>query len=88
MSSRSSEGNAGDHSVSPLTSPTRAIHSRGGRSIRSREERRLGSRGGDGMRVSSMVESPSSGMDLQELLRGIDSRSGEASLGNLTRPPY
>ena len=88
MSTRSSEGNGGDHSVSPLTSPTRAIHSRGDRSLKSRGERRLASRGGDGMRVSSMVESPSSGMDLQELLRGIDSRSGEASFGNLTRPPY
>lgn len=88
MSSRSSEGNAGDHSVSPLTSPTRAIQSRGDRSLRSRGERRLASRGGESTRVSSMAESPSSGMDLQELLRGIDSRSGEASLGNLTRPPY
>lgn len=90
MSSTGSEGNAGEHSVSPLTSPTLAIHSRGGdRSVKSRGgERRLASRGGEGARVASMVESPSSGMDLQELLRGIDSRSGEASLGNLTRPPY
>ncbi|CAI6094078.1 unnamed protein product [Clonostachys chloroleuca] len=27
-------------------------------------------------------------IDLQELLRGIDSRVGEAGLGNITKPPY
>ncbi|SPO00155.1 related to Protein EFR3 [Cephalotrichum gorgonifer] len=75
--------------VSPLASPTRAIYSRGDRGLKSRGgERRLASRGGESMRISSMAESTSTGMDLQELLRGIDSRSGEATLGNLTRPPY
>lgn len=75
---------------SPLGSPTRALHSRGERSLKSRGERRVGSFSSEGMRVASMSESPTSGVgvDLQELLRSVDSRSGEASLGNLTRPPY
>lgn len=89
-SSRSGEANAIDPG-SPIGSPTRALHSRGGeRGPKGRGERRAGSRGGESMRVASMAESttPGMGMDLQELLRSVDSRSGEASLGNLTRPPY
>lgn len=88
-SSRSGDASAGDPG-SPLGSPTRALYSRGGeRGLKSRGERRVGSRAGESMRVASMSESTSGmGMDLQELLRSVDSRSGEASLGNLTRPPY
>jgi hypothetical protein len=47
-------------------------------------------RGSESLRSSSMRfrEESSKSLDLQELLRGIDSRSGEGSLGNLTKPPY
>ena len=86
--SRGGDANGLDSPGSPIASPTRALHSRGGRDLRSRGERRLASRGGESMRVSSMGESMMAGMDLQELLRSVDSRSAEASLGNLTRPPY
>ncbi|TWU74603.1 plasma membrane localization protein [Metarhizium rileyi] len=53
-------------------------------------KRTLASRGGESLRSHSMRarEESNRGMDLQELLRGIDSRSGEGSLGNLTKPPY
>ncbi|KAF5018798.1 hypothetical protein F66182_9216 [Fusarium sp. NRRL 66182] len=49
--------------------------------------RSLNSRGGDGTR--SKAERPQhKTMDLQDLLRGIDSRPSEGSLSNVTRPPY
>lgn len=53
-------------------------------------KRNLSSRGGESFRSSSgrFRGDTSKSMDLQELLRGIDSRSGEGSLGNLTKPPY
>ncbi|PKS09202.1 hypothetical protein jhhlp_003816 [Lomentospora prolificans] len=81
-------------------SPVRKLSSRGGdrpRTSRSTDrrvssrggERNISSRAGESMRVASMAESTSrSGVDLDELLRGIDSRHGEEGLGNLTRPPY
>ncbi|POR39687.1 Protein EFR3 [Tolypocladium paradoxum] len=52
--------------------------------------RNISSRGGDSMQARSFRsrDESSRGRDLQELLRGIDSRSGEGSLGNLTKPPY
>ncbi|KAH7157999.1 hypothetical protein B0J13DRAFT_185813 [Dactylonectria estremocensis] len=53
--------------------------------------RSLRSRGGDSTRprsVRSQHENSGKTMDLQDLLRGIDSRSGEGSLSNVTRPPY
>lgn len=84
----SGDAGSGDLSGSPVASPSRALRSRGGdRGGKSRGDRRLASRGGESMRVQSMTES-TAGVDLQELLRAVDSRSGEASLGNLTRPPY
>lgn len=53
-------------------------------------KRNLNSRAGEVLRSHSMRfrEESSKSMDLQELLRGIDSRSGEGSLGNLVKPPY
>ncbi|KAL7926713.1 hypothetical protein ACQKWADRAFT_309518 [Trichoderma austrokoningii] len=53
-------------------------------------KRNISSRGGDSIASRSLLSGHEDGrsMDLQELLRGIDSRSGEGSLGNLTRPPY
>ncbi|KAJ6444066.1 protein EFR3 [Purpureocillium lavendulum] len=51
--------------------------------------RNLSSRGGDSQRAKSLrSRDDTRGMDLQELLRGIDSRAGEGTLGNLTKPPY
>lgn len=53
-------------------------------------KRNLASRGGESFRSSSVRSREASGraMDLQELLMGIDSRSGEGSLGNVAKPPY
>ncbi|RFU77644.1 hypothetical protein TARUN_4590 [Trichoderma arundinaceum] len=54
-------------------------------------KRNISSRGGDSVAARSVLGGLDDGgrtMDLQELLRGIDSRPGEGSLGNLTRPPY
>ncbi|RFN50882.1 protein efr3 [Fusarium flagelliforme] len=50
--------------------------------------RSLNSRNGDGMRPKSVRSQDTKTMDLQDLLRGIDSRPSEGSLGNVTRPPY
>ncbi|EON99604.1 putative protein efr3 protein [Phaeoacremonium minimum UCRPA7] len=52
-------------------------------------KRNLKSRGGDSV-LSSVLgneDAPPVG-DLQSLLKGIDSRAGEHSLGNVTKPPY
>lgn len=56
-------------------------------------KRSIKSRGGDTVRSStwgsiSSPDEPLPTMDLQSLLKGIDSRVGEGGLGNLTRPPY
>ncbi|KAH7305003.1 hypothetical protein B0I35DRAFT_362464 [Stachybotrys elegans] len=52
-------------------------------------KRNLQSRGGQSTKARSIrSRDDGHGVDLQELLRGIDSRSGEGSLGNLTKPPY
>ena len=71
----------------------RKLQSRSGeRNISSRSgERNISSRAGESMRLMispSRTESNTSAMDLQDLLRGIDSRAHESSLGNITRPPY
>lgn len=77
--------------VPPLPNLSSLSSKIGGQSIESPGGRRnLSSRGGESVRAQSMRfrEESSKSMDLQELLRGIDSRSGEGSLGNLTKPPY
>ncbi|KUI73157.1 Protein EFR3 [Cytospora mali] len=61
--------------------------------LKTHRQRSIKSRGGDTIRSStwSIIQSPDEPlptMDLQSLLKGIDSRSGEGSLGNVTRPPY
>lgn len=56
-----------------------------------RGKRSVSSRGGDGLKdraSRSRDASNKGGLDLQDLLRGIDSTSGEGSLGNVTKPPY
>lgn len=50
-----------------------------------RAPKRSGSGRGD---HGTKREESSKGMDLQDLLRGIDSTSGEGSLGNVSKPPY
>lgn len=57
--------------------------------VQSRKQRSVRSRGTDSV-ISSVFggEDPLPTMDLQSLLKGIDSRAGEHSLGNVTRPPY
>lgn len=53
------------------------------------KQRSIKSRGGSS--TWSSIQSPDEPlptMDLQSLLKGIDARAGEGSLGNLTRPPY
>ncbi|KAI9163448.1 LOW QUALITY PROTEIN: Protein EFR3 [Paramyrothecium foliicola] len=67
---------AGDVSVQDYAAkPARSSSSRRGRS--SLKAMSLRSR-----------EDSGRGVDLQELLKGIDSHSGEGPLGNLTKPPY
>lgn len=61
--------------------------------LKQHRQRSIRSRGGDTIRSSTWgsiysPEEPMPTMDLQSLLKGIDSRAGEGSLGNLTRPPY
>ncbi|UNI24299.1 plasma membrane localization protein [Purpureocillium takamizusanense] len=62
-----------------------SVHDYAASSVR----RNLSSRGGDSVRAKSLrSREDGRGTDLQDLLRGIDSRAGEGSLGNLTKPPY
>lgn len=82
MSMRS-DASAGDIAVQDHAfkgGPRRATSSRGGESaVPSTRFLSVRSRADDGGK---------GGMDLQELLRGIDSRPNEGSLSNVTRPPY
>ncbi|RYP24198.1 hypothetical protein DL765_000693 [Monosporascus sp. GIB2] len=50
--------------------------------------RSLKSRGGDSILTSRFAESHGASLDLQSMLKGIDSKSRENTVGNLTRPPY
>jgi protein EFR3 len=50
--------------------------------------RSIKSRGGEGIGTNAFTEAGSPALDLQSLLKGIDSKSREHTLGNLTRPPY
>lgn len=75
-----------DHAASPVTTSP-------GTALRQVKQRNVKSRGGDTVRSSTLgsiqsADEPLPTMDLQSLLKGIDSRTGEGSLGNLTRPPY
>ncbi|WYZ39260.1 hypothetical protein EsH8_III_001174 [Colletotrichum jinshuiense] len=57
-------------------------------------KRNISSRGGDSLYHGSIRGDGNfsavsgGGMDLHELLNGIDSKAGELSLGNVTKPPY
>ncbi|OTA99266.1 hypothetical protein M426DRAFT_325312 [Hypoxylon sp. CI-4A] len=51
-------------------------------------KRNIRSRGGDSLLSSSFSNAGAASMDLQAMLKGIDSKSKQNTLGNLTRPPY
>ncbi|ETS78456.1 hypothetical protein PFICI_10518 [Pestalotiopsis fici W106-1] len=51
-------------------------------------KRSITSRGSESVGSNPMSEAGGPAFDLQSLLRGIDSKSREHSLGNLTKPPY
>ncbi|XDG07865.1 hypothetical protein ABKA04_007480 [Annulohypoxylon sp. FPYF3050] len=51
-------------------------------------KRNLRSRGGDSILSSNFANAGAASMDLQAMLKGIDSKSKQNTLGNLTRPPY
>ena len=75
--------------LSSLSGKIGSLH--GSASIKRSISSRVGDK--DSVRAPSLqykraTTAGSQSMDLNELLRGIDSRSGEVSLGNLTRPPY
>lgn len=74
---------ARDYASSPVSyhSPSSALKQSKHRSIKSR----AGSSTWSSIRSA---DEPLPTMDLQSLLKGIDSKAGEGGLGNLTRPPY
>ncbi|KAI1504876.1 hypothetical protein F5X99DRAFT_329769 [Biscogniauxia marginata] len=51
-------------------------------------KRHLKSRGGESLLTGSFANSVSASMDLQSMLKGIDSNSRQNTIGNLTKPPY
>ncbi|KAI1806852.1 hypothetical protein F4811DRAFT_508356 [Daldinia bambusicola] len=53
-----------------------------------RAQRSVRSRGGDGILSSHFSNAGAASMDLQAMLKGIDSKSKLNTLGNLTKPPY
>ncbi|KAI2615051.1 hypothetical protein GGR54DRAFT_319766 [Hypoxylon sp. NC1633] len=50
--------------------------------------RNVRSRGGDSILSNSFSNAGAASMDLQAMLKGIDSKSKQNTIGNLTRPPY
>ncbi|RDA89359.1 hypothetical protein CP532_6169 [Ophiocordyceps camponoti-leonardi (nom. inval.)] len=86
------DGDGGVPPVPPL--PKLPPLSLSGRAVQDYGARRGGGGGGTATRSRARSReggasiSSSRGMDLQELLRGIDSRASEGSVGNATKPPY
>lgn len=76
-----------DYASSPVSNSSMPV-------LRQAKQRSIKSRGGDTVRSSTWgsvyggPDEPMPTMDLQSLLKGIDSRAREGGLGNLTRPPY
>lgn len=50
--------------------------------------RNLRSRGGDSFLSNNFANAGAASLDLQAMLKGIDSKSKQNTLGNLTKPPY
>ncbi|KAI1141202.1 hypothetical protein F5Y05DRAFT_411053 [Hypoxylon sp. FL0543] len=51
-------------------------------------KRNVRSRGGDSILSNSFANAGAASMDLQAMLKGIDSKSKQNTMGNLTKPPY
>lgn len=51
-------------------------------------KRNIRSRGGDSILSNSFANAGAASMDLQSMLKGINSKSQTNTLGNLTKPPY
>ncbi|XXH02310.1 plasma membrane localization protein [Hypoxylon texense] len=51
-------------------------------------KRNIRSRGGDSILSNSFSNAGAASMDLQSMLKGINSKSQQNTLGNLTKPPY
>lgn len=51
-------------------------------------KRNLRSRGGDSILSSNFTNAGAASMDLQSMLKGINSKSQQNTFGNLTKPPY
>ncbi|CAK7234455.1 plasma membrane localization protein [Sporothrix bragantina] len=75
--------------IATPTRPTTSPPARSASGAQQATRRNVKSRGGESI-LSSVLgdEMDSQAMDLQSLLRGIDSRAGENGLSNLSRPPY
>ncbi|KAK8061377.1 hypothetical protein PG994_007743 [Apiospora phragmitis] len=56
--------------------------------VKAPRRRSVKSRGGESILASALGDDGSGAMDLQSLLKGIDSKSREHTLGNLSKPPY
>lgn len=70
----------------PLQRPMTAVSTRD-YAVRS-AKRNLASRGGDSILSSALADAGAPSLDLQSLLKGIDSKSKVHTMGNLTKPPY
>ncbi|KAK8016149.1 Protein EFR3 [Apiospora rasikravindrae] len=55
--------------------------------VKAPRRRSVKSRGGESILTSALGDDGSGAMDLQSLLKGIDSKSREHTLGNLSKPP-
>ncbi|KAI0385165.1 hypothetical protein F5Y04DRAFT_247062 [Hypomontagnella monticulosa] len=51
-------------------------------------KRNIRSRGGDSILSNSFANAGAASLDLQAMLKGIDSKSKQNTIGNLTKPPY
>lgn len=67
---------------------TRPLTAVSTRDYAARTPRRHAKSRGDSILANALGDAPPGVMDLQSLLKGIDSKSREHSLGNLTKPPY
>ncbi|KAI1077514.1 hypothetical protein F5B20DRAFT_551552 [Whalleya microplaca] len=80
MVGKSSPPEAGLESLTRVSTQDHAPRSTPRRSIRSR--------GGDSIISNSFANAGAASLDLQSMLKGIDSKAGQNTIGNLTRPPY
>ncbi|KAK8008861.1 Protein EFR3 [Apiospora marii] len=56
--------------------------------VKAPRRRSVKSRGGESILASALGDDGSGAMDLQSLLKGIDSKSRDHTFGNLSKPPY